>query len=335
MATGTSTSTQIPAPVQSYYDRILLERATPNLVHGMFGQQRPVKMNSGDQPKFRRYSSLPKANQPLTEGVSPSPQQASKTDVTGQLETYGAYVEFSDYVQYTSQDSVLTEYAEILGENAGESVDLVYRDTLVTGTSVFRANSVAARTDIVTGQSVNDYKKIVRALQNANAKVYQKNPIVGSDKVGTAPVWASYFAIIDPEAYYDLQALTGFVQTAEYPDGGKSAVMHEVGSLNHIRFVMTSEAKVWADGGGSVGSTGLASTGASNVDVHCALIFGMNAYGICPLQGKALENIVKPLGSAGSADALNQRGTSGWKAITDIVILNEAFMYRYEFGVTA
>ena len=333
MATGTSTSTQIPASVRTFYDRILLERATPNLVHGMFGQQRPVNINSGDQPKFRRYSSLDTASVPLTEGITPSAQQASDTEVTGQLETYGSYVEITDYVQYTSQDRVLTEYAEILGENAGESLDLVYRDTLVTGTSVFRANGVAATTDIVTSQSVNDYKKIVRALQNANAKPFKKNPIIGSDKVGTLPVWEAYFAIIDPEAYYDLQALTGFVQTAEYPDGGKSAMPHEVGSLNHIRFVMTSEAKVWADGGGSVGSTGLATTSASKIDVHCALIFGMNAYGITPLQGKALENIVKPLGSGD--DPLNQRSTSGWKAMTDIVILNEAFMYRYEFGVTA
>ena len=41
-------------------------------------------------------------------------------------------------------------------------------------------------------------------------------------------------------------------------------------------------------------------------------------------------NIVKPLGSAGSSDPLDQRETSGWKASLTAVILNDAFMVRIE-----
>ena len=67
-----------------------------------------------------------------------------------------------------------------------------------------------------------------------------------------------------------------------------------------------------------------------NNDVYATLVFGANAYGVCPLAGQAMQNIIKPLGSAGAADPLNQRATSGWKATTTTKILNEAWMVRIE-----
>lgn len=42
--------------------------------------------------------------------------------------------------------------------------------------------------------------------------------------------------------------------------------------------------------------------------------------------------ITKPLGSAGTADPLDQRATQGWKMNHVAVILNNAFMVRYEVG---
>jgi N4-gp56 family major capsid protein len=41
---------------------------------------------------------------------------------------------------------------------------------------------------------------------------------------------------------------------------------------------------------------------------------GEEAYGITKIKGEGdVQTIIKPLGSAGSADALNQRQTIGWK----------------------
>lgn len=326
-----TTTTQIAPAIEKYYDGVLLLRATPALLHNKFGQMRPVKMNSGTKPQFRRYNSLDPVVQPLVEGVTPTPQQLSDTIVEGELKQYGTYVEITDKVQYVVEDPVLTETAEILGENAGESLDMVYRDILAAGSSVFYANQVAGRANIVTGQSVDDYKRIERALMNAKAKRWKEALVPGSDKVGTKPLSNSYYAIVDENAYFDLRALTGFQLVAEYPDDGKSAMPDEIGALGHIRFVMTTIAKTWADSGGAVGATGLQSTTGANIDVHTALIFGKEAYGVTDLQGKALEMINKGLGEGN--DPLNQRSTSAWKAFTDLVILNETFMYRYEFGV--
>ena len=65
-------------------------------------------------------------------------------------------------------------------------------------------------------------------------------------------------------------------------------------------------------------------------DVYSTLILGKNAYGVTEVTGGGLEHIVKQLGSAGTADPLNQRATAGWKAIKVAERLVEEYMVRIE-----
>jgi N4-gp56 family major capsid protein len=65
-------------------------------------------------------------------------------------------------------------------------------------------------------------------------------------------------------------------------------------------------------------------------DVYATLIMAADCCGVSPLSGKAMESIIKPLGSAGSADPLEQRSTVGWKATTTTTILNQTWMLRIE-----
>ena len=74
--------------------------------------------------------------------------------------------------------------------------------------------------------------------------------------------------------------------------------------------------------------------GAEGRDVYATLILGDNAYGTTELAGGGLEHIVKQLGSAGTADPLNQRATVGWKATKVAARLVEAFMVRIETAST-
>ena len=64
--------------------------------------------------------------------------------------------------------------------------------------------------------------------------------------------------------------------------------------------------------------------------VYATLVLGENAYGTTEIEGGGLEHIVKQLGSAGTADPLNQRATVGWKATKAAVRLMEPFMVRIE-----
>ena len=64
-------------------------------------------------------------------------------------------------------------------------------------------------------------------------------------------------------------------------------------------------------------------------------ILAADYYGISRISGQAMENIVKALGSAGTADPINQRSTSGWKATFVAKILNENYCVRIEHAVSA
>ncbi len=74
--------------------------------------------------------------------------------------------------------------------------------------------------------------------------------------------------------------------------------------------------------------------GMAGRDVYATLIMGDNAYGTTELTGGGLQHIVKQLGSAGTADPLNQRATVGWKATKAAARLVEAFMIRIETAST-
>ena len=79
--------------------------------------------------------------------------------------------------------------------------------------------------------------------------------------------------------------------------------------------------------------------GASNAEVHATIIYGQHAFGTIKLGGKGKPNIqiiVKPLGSSGTEDPLNQRGTVGWKVNHfACAVIQDDFIVRVEHGVSA
>lgn len=323
---ATTTTTQVAPGTQAFYDRNLLERAKPAEVHGRFGQKRPIAKKNGNQIKFRRYSALPPATTPLTEGVTPTGSQLSVTDITATLAQYGDFVTLSDVVDMVNQDPVVTEATEVLGDQAGLTIDQVRRDVLVAGTNVAYANGVAARINVNTKLATSDLDKAIRFLKNQNAK-FMKEGIPPSTGVGTGAIRKAYIAVVHPDVEHDVESLTGFKPVSDYPS--QMGVMEdEIGAYKNIRFVSSTNAKVFA-GGGAAGTTNFKNNGA-NYDVYATLIFAADAYGVCPLSGEAMKTIVKPLGSAGSADPLDQRSSVGWKAMTTTKILNESWMIRLE-----
>ena len=319
-----TTRTEIPVEVNNFYDRALLERAVPAFVHTRYAQVRDIPRNSGTNViKFRRYGSLTANTTALTEGVTPTGSQLSVTDITATVLYYGDYVTLTDKVQIETYDPILTETAEVLGEQAGDSIDQLCRDVIAAGTTVQYASTAVSRVTVTAAMIMNrdEAKEAVRTLRGNNARVVS-SMIDPSTGYNTVPVGKSFLAICSEYTAYDLDSATGWIPVEKYPN--KSTVMEdEIGAISNVRFIETSNAKVF------VGE------GAAGVDVHATLIFGQNAYAITRISGATLRNIVKPLGSAGSADPLDQRSTSGWKLSFVAKILNENFIVRVEHGVTA
>lgn len=321
-----TTITQVPPGVQAFYDRNLLTRAQPAEVHGRFGQKRPIAKRNGNQIKFRRYSQLAVASTPLTEGVTPAGSSLSVTDLTATLAQYGDYITLSDMVSMTNQDAVVTEATDVLGDQAGTTIDQARRDVLVAGTNVDYSGAATSRATVAVKISGTDLDQVIRFLKVQNAK-YVKDGIMPSENIGTGSVRKAFIAVVHPDVEYDLESITGYRSVSDY--GSQEAVMEdEIGAYKNIRFVSSTNAKIFP-GAGAAGTTVYKNNGA-NFDVYCTLIFAANAYGVCPLSGEAMNTYVKSLGSAGTADPLEQRSTVGWKATTTTKILNDSWMIRIE-----
>ena len=76
----------------------------------------------------------------------------------------------------------------------------------------------------------------------------------------------------------------------------------------------------------------------SGDEVHASIIYGQDAFGLVKLGGKGKPNIriiVKPLGSSGSDDPLEQRGSIAWKVPHfACAVIQDDFIVRIEHGVS-
>lgn len=320
-----TTRTQIPAEVNVFYDKTLLMRAVPAFIYGRWAQARNIPRKAGTSTiKFRRYGNLTAATTPLSEGITPVGSQLSVTDITATVAQYGDFITITDVLDYESEDPILMETAEILGDQMADTIDQLTRDVICAGTSVYYAGSGhTLRSQVAVGELITDtlVKKSVRLLKNNKARKIARM-INAETGINTTPINAAYIGLVHPNTTYDLKAVTGWVPVEKYAST-KKAMDDEVGAVDEVRFVESPNGKVF---------TG---QGAGGIDVYATIIFGAEAYGTTAVNGEAVKNIIKPLGSAGTADPLEQRATSGWKITFVAKILNNDFLVRIEHAVSA
>lgn len=233
-----TTSADLSIEMKTFYDDELIENARPELVHDQFGQKRPIPKNGGKIVEFRKYDPLPKALTPLSEGVTPSGQALKVTNITATVSQYGGYVELSDMLLMTAIDNNLVEATELLGHQAGETLDTIVREIINAGTNVQYADTqVVARYKLVGGDATdsNNHYFTVNSTRRAvrNLKYNKAQKING--------MWVS---IIHPDVAYDLTGDDDWVSVSEY-SGGSQIFEGEIGKIHGTRFVETTEAKIF------------------------------------------------------------------------------------------
>lgn len=309
----------------------MLENVDPVLVLAKFGQTRPVPKNKSEAVKFRRAVTYAAALVPLQEGVTPTAHTQTFEDVAMTLKQWGDLVIITDKVNDLAEDPVLKIATEEAGKQAGATLEQVTYGVVKAGTSVYYANG-SARTDVNTAITLNKLRGVVRFLKRSKAKPFTK--ILGSSvNYGTKSVEASYIAVCHTDCEADVRNLAGFKPVADY--GSRTPVSeHELGSVENVRFVTSPDLDPF-EGAGSATLNSMVAVDATNVDVYPILVFGMDAYGVCPLKGKeSIEPSVINPDTKSKSDPLGQRGYVGWKAWFNAVRLNETWMSRLEVAVT-
>ena len=300
--------------MKTYYDKRLIDLAGPNLVHDQFGQEKPIPQGSGKTIEFRKYDSLPKATTPLTEGVTPDGNHLNVTTITATVAQYGDYITISDLLKLTAIDNNITDALHLLGDQAGRTLDTITRDVLAGGTNVNYAGGKTSRASLTTSDklTINEIEKAATQLKAVNAPTFN----------------GDYVAIIHPYVSFDLRTSSDWIDVHKYTDAAVDKMFEgEIGKIGNVRFVESTEAKIWKSATDNCPSY---TEGSDTLyySVFSTLVLGKNAYGKTAVEGGGLETIVKQLGAGD--DPLNQRATVGWKATKVAERLVEQYMIRIE-----
>lgn len=308
----------------------LLKRAMPYLCLEKFGQSKSLPGNKTQTMKFRRYNSLGLRTTPLTEGVTPTSEKMTATDISVQLYQYGGLVEITDIIQDTHEDDVLKEAISVSGEQAAKTVETLRYNVLKACTNVFYANSVAGRTSVVAVINRADQRKIVRALERQEAQ-HITSIVKSTPSFNTESILPAFVGVTHVDMTTDIRSMQGFTSVADY--GKISAWETEIGACEDVRYIKSTIFSPYEDAG-SATTTGKLTSGGAKCDVYPVLYFGKDAYGIVALKGKfAITPIViNPVPS--KSDPLGQRGSVSWKTMQNTIILNDAWMAVYEAACT-
>lgn len=301
--------------MKTYYNKTLIERAKPKLVHAQFGEKVSIPPNGGKTIEFREFSAFPKATTPLTEGVTPDGVPLEVTAITKTLAQFGAYTAVSDTLELTAIDNIIVETTGRHADSMGLTLDTITRNELNTATHVIYAPTslgveVSQRSGL-TGDcklTLNLIAKAVTELKKANAPKFD----------------GSYVGIIHPSVSYDLMTHKDWIDVNKYANVG-AIFDGEIGKLFGVRFVETTEAAYFK------GSDG----GTNGEAVYSCLFIGKGAYKVIDVASAGARIIVKPKGSAGTADPLDQRSTIGWKIpLYGAKIVINDYIVRVECGST-
>ncbi len=307
--TNMTTSSALSAGMQTYYNRELLRTFEPNLVHLQFGDEHRMPPHSGLVMNMRKLIPLETNTKALSEGDPGESVMLAETEVTVQLQQYGEYARCTDKLDLAHLDMDIMRRTKLFGDAGARSIDAVVREELAKCANVIYAGGKASRAELTAADKLTsrELRKAVKTLKKNHAQTFG----------------GYYVAIIGPDTMYDLQEDEAFVKVSQYQDK-ENIYTGEVGRLFGVRLVETTEAKIFEG------------AGASGADVASVIVLGQYAYGVTSLKGAKPRVIVKPAGSAGTADPLDQISTVGWKMDGfGAKLLQPEYAVRIECGFSA
>ena len=316
VTTASSSGNNLSPEMKTYYSDHLIDLVEPELIHDQFADKYPIPQRGGKTIEFRKFTPLAKLTSALTEGVTPNGQNLDVSYITATVAQYGGYVETSDVLQLTAIDPIIVQATKAIASQAGRTLDTITREVLVGGTNVIYCpdltnpaspSAVSARTGVKNAcrLTVDVVRKAALALKRQNAP----------------KIDGSYVAIIHPDVAHDIMSSSEWIDIHKY-DASVNLFTGEIGKIAGVRFIENTEAKIFAG------------AGSSSANVYATLFMGAGAYAVTDVQGGGLRHIVKQLGSAGTADPLDQRATVGWKAIKVAERLIEQYLVRVEGGAS-
>lgn len=317
-------TTTIAGLMPEYYDRFLLDNLYPDLFLYQLGTKKRLARNFGKVIHFTRYFKGGGSGfaQPfsVTEGTPIGLSAISATQISATVRAFGSAIGVSDFVVMTAVSDVVKGAVFELSKSMALAIEEDLRTTLSGfGTLLPAKNTAKGSASLIATGSLIDSIDIMRASSEL--------------RQGNARTWpdGNYAAIIHPKTAFDLRndggASGAWLDTNKRTAGGVEQIYQgEVGKLYGVRMVESSSAKNFQGGAASLLKT------SAGVSGFLTYVIGPGAFGVVELDGNTASVFVKQVGSAGTADPINQRGSIGVKSYFVGVGLEAARMKRISAG---
>lgn len=168
----------------------------------------------------------------------------------------------------------------------------------------------------------------VRFVQSSRAKKFEAKNLAGASKTLTVNKSGGYTGAITSVTFDGGTVENGALVGRKIMINGITATI-TANTASTLTFASTNFGTVADDTTIYPGEGG-----ANGVDIYSTLIMGADAYGTTELTDGGLQHITKQLGSAGTADPLEQRATCGWKATKVSELLVPQYIVRIETTAT-
>lgn len=230
-----STQESLSPEIKEFYNTRLIDNAEPNLVHDQFGDEYDIPNGSGSTIEYRKFSSLPKATEPLVEGVTKAGNKLSVSAIKGEVHQYGDYIKSSDIIQMTAYDPIVVQKTKLLGSQAGRTLDTITREVINSGYNVFYAPREDGTEVLSRAKLTDDCRLTPDVVFRCQAQLEAMN---------AEPINGSYVGIIHPYAAYDLMRFKDeWINVIKYAKP-ENYFRGEIGMIGNVRFVKSSEAKI-------------------------------------------------------------------------------------------
>ena len=149
---------------------------------------------------------------------------------------------FPAWKQVTKVTDCLNESSRLLAQNLAQTMDQVTRDCLASTSSVqLCQNGINGNTP--TELTKQDIDSAVKTLLGNDAEMISE-VVIGTNQISTTPIRPAFWGYIDTDLLSDLEAVSNFVSSSQYPGNQNIVLDSEWGATGNVRWLYTSVGSV-------------------------------------------------------------------------------------------
>lgn len=265
--TNNTTSAGLPHVQVVYYKKRALDRLQKKFLFRKPCSHEGQPQGSGRTMQFFRYNNFAANTTQTPEGTVGTSLSMSSRLLGVTLSQYSSFISISDFQRDTAIDPQLQQAADLLGYQAGLSVDTITRN-------VFDLESAGTnQTPLATYLKVQDLRNSRHSLQGVDVQ-----PIENGEYLAISHPFSTYDLVNDPAA-------GGYADIFKYNTDVKSSALvkyEDRGLVTHV-----AGCAVWESTNVKTGTSGSSTT-------YRTYVFGREGVACVDLEGRGPTNVVDP-----------------------------------------